>query len=187
MKSRNYTFLFVFVLFLTFLLSHPSATEETKCESRQTEDEIEQLIQMGSTVVPEDPRDKKVDVAQKIFDDYLELCQRFKDKDFQGMVKLLGKKASLKVDGKYIRGRGPIRDYFEKQRKTYQRVEFVLLWAFISHEDRKPFLAKNSDNMVYENFEFHLINQIGGKIIKNQDGGGERSGRHTQGCDWIGN
>ncbi|MCK4829298.1 hypothetical protein KA005_76950 [bacterium] len=187
MKLRNHVFLFVFVLFFTFLLFRPSATGQTECQSRQTVEEIMELIKMGSTVVPQDPRDKKEDVAQKIFDDYLKICQRFEEGDFKGMEDLLGKKASLKVDGRYIRGMGKIRDYFEEQRGTYQRVEFVLLWAVIVHEDKKPIFARNSDNMVYENFEFHLINQRGGEIIKNQDGGGERSGRHIHGCEWIGN
>jgi len=186
MKSRNYTFLFVFVLFLIFLLSHPSATEETKCESRQTEDEIEQLIQMGSTVVPKDKMDK---VVKRIYDDYSKLSDLFIDGNYKEMAKILGGRASLKIgDDEYIRGRGPIREYFKKQKgKGYQSVKFELVWAFISHEDRKPLLRKNSDNMVYENFKYCLLNESGGEIVKNQDGEGERSGRHTQGCDWIGN
>lgn len=188
MKLRKTAFLVFLVISITFLYCKTNTSLQTQCQSRQNVEEIRELIRMGSTVVPKDPRDKIQDVAEKIYNDYLELCKCFENDDFKGMADLLGKKASLFVDGEYIRGRGPIGKYFEKKKTPegggYQRVEFVLLWAVIVHEDRRPLFAKDSDNMVYENFGFHLINQRGGRIIKNQDGYGERSGRHTQGCPW---
>ncbi len=74
-----------------------------------------------------------------------------------------------------------------KEEENYERVEFELVWAVIVHEERKPIFARDTDNMIHENFKYHLIRQSEGKILQNQDGDGERSGRHTHGCEWVGN
>ena len=188
MKLRNYAFLFVFVLSITFLLFRPSANGQTQCQT-QTINDIENLIQMGSTVVPGNKINK---VAKRIQDDYQKLSMLFevgKDGFEKDMAKILGKKASLKTAGVAIRGHGKIKEYWKRMKKeeNYDRVEFELDWAFIVYEEKKPLFAKDTDNIVYENFKYHLIKQSGGEILQNQSGRGERSGRHTQGCKWIAN
>ena len=185
MRVKNYTFLFVLVISLTFLFSWTNATVRPEYQEQTTDESS--LIKMGSTVVPKDKMDK---VVKRIDDDYTKLSDLFRDGDYKEMAKILGDRASLRTaDGLYYRGYGSIKNYWKGiiEEGKYDRVEFELVWAFISHEERKPLLKKNSDNMVYENFVYHLIETRGGEIVQNQDGGGERSGRHTQGCDWIGN
>lgn len=188
MKLKNRIFFIVFVISIAFLFSRPGINGQPQCQERQTNEEIERLIRIGTTV--EIPDVKKQKVAQKIHDDYLELCNLFIAEDYSGMTDILGKNASLKTaDGEYIRGQGKIKTYWKrmKEEENYDRVEFELIWAVIVHEERNPIFARDTDNMVFENFQFHLIKQSSGEIIKNQDGGGERSGKHIHGCDWIGN
>lgn len=187
-KSRNYSILFVFVLFVTFLLFRPSATGQSQCRELQSEGDIKELIKLGSTVDPHDKIDK---VAARIRNDFNKLCWLFEEGEDgfeKEMAEILGNKASLKTaGGEYIRGKGKIREYWREMKERYNRVEFELVWAVIVHEERRPILAKDTDNMVYENFKYHLINQRKGEIVQNQNGEGERSGMHTHGCDWIGN
>ncbi len=192
---KNHTFLFAFILFSTFLLFRPGATGQTECQELQSEDDIKALIKLGSTVEPVvvvngEEIDKVDKAAKKIHDNYLELCNLFRAGDYDGMADILGKKASLKTaDGEFIRGQGNIEKYWRKMKEeeNYERVEFELVWAVIVHEERKPIFARDTDNMIHENFKYHLIRQSEGKILQNQDGDGERSGRHTHGCEWVGN
>ena len=188
MKLRNRVFFVFLVISITFLFSHPSINGQQQCQERQASVEIEKLIKIGPTVENHDVKKQKV--AQKIHDDYLELCNLFIAGDYDGMADILGKNASIKTaDGEYVRGQGNIKKYWMrmKEEENYDRVEFELVWAVIVHEERNPIFARDTDNMVYENFQFHLIKQSSGRIITNQDGDGERSGRHIHGCEWIGN
>jgi hypothetical protein len=187
MKLKNYTVLSVFVLSATFLFFRLGANGQTECQERQTIEKIKELIIVGPTV--ENPEVIRQKYAEKIRENYLRLCNLFKAGDYDGMADLLGKKASLKIaDGQYIRGKGSIRDYFEEKKDGgYQRVEFELVWAVIVYDEKKPIFARDTNNTAFENFKYHLIKQSEGMILQNQDGEGERSGRHTHGCDWIGN
>lgn len=118
MKLRIYTILSVFILSITFLMSCSTTTgqgpEETKCESRQTVEEIMSKITLGTTVerhvtIKGIKIDKVRKAAEKIHEDYLNLCKSFENGDYNEMKKYL-KKASLKTkDDQIIRGKKNIK------------------------------------------------------------------------------
>ncbi len=192
MKLKNYRFLVVFVISITFLLIRPSAIGQTQCRERQTQEEIEGLIEIKGPTV-EDPDGEKVRaLAEKIHRDYQDLCTLFEagEKGFEKeMAKIIGSKTSIKThEGEFIRGIGGLKKFFLKRKKVdrYDRVELELNEAYVFYEGKRVLWTLRYDYIVYKSFTIHWIRQAKGKIIKNQDDEGEGSDEHSLGCRWGG-
>jgi len=101
------------------------------------------------------------------------------------MAAILGKKATLVVGSvNYSGEENEIRDFWNgKKDAGYQSVDFTLVWAFIVSEEIITEEMGDYDHIAYEHFTFSLIESRAGKILKNQDGRGERSCRHIYGCE----
>jgi len=196
MKLKNYTVLSVFVLFLTLLMLHPSATEQTQCQELQSIDEIKNLIEIKGPTV-EDPDGEKIRrLAEKIHADFQNLCRTFEDgeKGFEKeMINILGKKTSIKTsEGEIIRYPDTKKYFYNKKYDPeggHDIVQFELNKVYVFYEEKRPFLGLGTeyDYIGYKIFTIHWIRLSAGKIIENQDDEGEGSDRHTHGCDWIGN
>lgn len=190
MSARKYFFVFPLIFCVAFLFcssinneASPNLTQELPGAIRSIIDDIK----AGPGV--DDGYNKRVKLAEKIVADYANLKDLFDNErpNFgQKMAMVLGKKATLKFGDKTYRWKNNgIRDFWIKQRETHDKVEFDLEWAFIVFEEQETEEMADYDHIAYEYFTFRLLVQPEGEILKNQDGGGERSCRHTRICDCI--
>ncbi len=190
MSAKKHFFLFALSVFVAFLF-FSSITNEASPNFQQmaTKDKIPTIEKINAGPGVKDPVSKKEKLAKKIDKDYADLKRIFEEREGnfgQKMAKTLGKKAIIVVGDEVYYGKRKIREFWEEMRETYESVEFNLEWAFIVFEEHVPEEMEDYDLIAYEYFKFHLLDLGEGEILKNQDGEGERSGRHTQGCEWIG-
>jgi len=186
MFKGKFSLLFFLTVFVTFLFFF-NTTNEASPASPQSEDDIIAITEAGPGV--DEPNVKKEKLAKKIVKEYAKLKTIFETertpKLGRKMAAILGKKATLVVGSdKYSGKKNEIRDFWnDKKDAGYQSVDFTLEWAFIVSEEIITEEMGDYDLIAYESFTFALLLQSAGKILKNQDGRGERSCRHIYGCE----
>ncbi len=189
MSMRKYSFLFPLIVFVA-LLFFSSITNEASSQQEpvppEIMDQFEGLIQAGPGV---DDSELKIEkLAEKICRDYAKLRKLFEDekgKYGKKMYLVLGKKATIVFGDVVYRGKDNIINFWVRQRASYNSIEFDLEWAFIVFEEKGTEEMADYDHIAYEYFKFKLLDLGKGEILKNQNGRGERSCRHTLICDCI--
>jgi hypothetical protein len=186
MFKGKFSLLFFLTVSVTFLFFF-NTTNEASPDPAQTVPQIIALTQTGPAVP--DPEVKKEKLAEKIVKEYAKLKTIFENESTpklgRKMAAILGKKATLVVGSvHYSWEENEIMDFWNSKKDAgYQSVDFTLVWAFIVSEEIETEEMGDYDHIAYEYFTFKLINQQAGKILKNQDGRGERSCRHIYGCE----
>jgi hypothetical protein len=183
MKLRIYTVLSAFILSITFPLFCNCAREETKNEDLQAVRQIKEKFVLGPGVVEEELNLDGLEA--EINSNFGNMSENFKNNEFDKMVT---KKASLRIPGEgiIIHKKEKRKEYWERKKiqDKYTSVKFTFVKAYIFREEMSDIEEYNA--IAYVVFTFKLKKEKEGKLIQNQDGDGEESYRHTQGCDWRG-
>jgi len=181
MFKGKFSLLFFLTVSVTFLFFFNTINEASP-DPPQSKEEIIAKTEAGPGV--DEPEAKKEKLAEKIVQDYANLKRLFDSEEHnfgKKMAKILGKKATIVFGDETIQGKKDIEDFWVNKRVTHQSAEFRLELAFIVSEEMAE--MEEFDHIAYEFFVFSLFVQPEGKILKNQDGRGERSCRHIYGCE----
>jgi hypothetical protein len=193
MSARKYFFVFPLIVFVALLFFSITTNEASPNLQQKVPEDLRLIIEkIKAGPAVDDSYTKREKLAEKIQEDYAKLKDLFDNERHnfgQKMAMILGKKATLLFEGETYRWKNNgIKDFWIKKRETYDKVEFDLEWAFIVFEEKETKEIEEMpdyDHIAYEHFTFKLLKQEEGEILKNLDGDGERSCRHTQICDCI--
>jgi hypothetical protein len=168
-------------LSIAFPIFSNCARQETRNEDPQIDEETRKKFVLGPGVVEEDLNLAGLNAEIEL--NFGNIRKNFENNEFDEMV---AKRASLSIlpEKKKIHKREKRKEYWERKKieEKYTSVEFVFKKAYIFREEKSD--MDQYDAIAYVVYDFKLKKEKEGELVKNQDGEGEESYRHTLGCRW---